>query len=82
MSGCDGGDGSVSVPCALTDLMSSNVSSSSPGNFDSLHVRFQHCSERMFLQAQMPLMSIVFDMYMRFSLSLLATLLSRHAHMM
>ena len=74
MSGCDGGDGSVSGPCALIDLLSSNVSSSSPpGNFESSDLQFHDYSERMFLQAQM------LDM-MRFSL--LATLLSRHAHMM
>ena len=50
MSGCDGGDENANGPCALIDLMSSNVSYSSPGHFESLAVQFHdYCSERMFL---------------------------------
>ena len=51
MSGCGGDDGNVNVPCALIDLMSSNVSYSSPGHFvEFLDVQFHdYCSERMFL---------------------------------
>ena len=49
MSGCGGDDGNVNGPCALIDLMSSNVSYSSPGRFESLAVQFHGYSERMLL---------------------------------